>query len=333
MTIYGRTMLESLSLLALRPNSSIQTPTMNPTSQIPDDALTRLLDRVRIDAKLFKHRDYCGQWAIDTSGTGLVPFHLIERGTGWLHVAGEPPQLLQAGDFVLFPRDVPQVISGESVPPETRAFDLASTGDNDHNFASILCGFYAFRSDAVAALLNDLPAIVLVKDARRNAATASIGCVIDAALVELDHDYPGRSAALRDLARLLFLNVLRDRIARGLSGQFLAALGDPQIGKALSLMHADFGRDLSLEALSRHAGMSRSAFADKFRTLVGTTPAKYLTAWRMQEAASLLQESRLSVEQIAEACGYGSHVAFRKAFKATQGMTPNQVRKSAGKSG
>lgn len=128
--------------------------------------------------------------------TGLVPFHLIDKGAGWLHVEGQLPQLLQAGDFVLFPRDLPHMVSSEATPPDPQAVISESNGERDDNFASILCGFYAFRSRAVAPLLDDLPAIVLIVDARRNSATAGIGYVIDAALAELDHDYPGRSAAL-----------------------------------------------------------------------------------------------------------------------------------------
>lgn len=301
--------------------------------QIPDDALTRLLDRVRMDATLFMHHDYCGSWAIDTSGTGLVPFHLIDEGSGWLHVDGQPPQLLQAGDFVLFPRDLPHVVSNERAPPDPTLINAETTDAKEGTFTSILCGFYTFRSRAVTPLLDDLPAIVLVMDARHNPATASIGCVIDAALVELHHDYPGRNSALRDLARLLFLNVLRDRIAQGLSAHFLAALGDPQIGKALTMIHSEFGKNLGLETLARRAGMSRSAFSSKFHALVRTTPAKYITGWRMQEASALLETTDLSVEQIAEICGYGSHIAFRKAFKAAAGVTPGQVRTHGRKTG
>ncbi|MEW8138633.1 MAG: AraC family transcriptional regulator [Candidatus Thiodiazotropha endolucinida] len=295
-------------------------------NQIPDDALTRLLDRMQIEAQLFKHRDYCGSWAIDTSGSGLVPFHLIERGMGWLHIEGQPPQHLQAGDFVLFPRDLPHVVTSEATPPNPDIINLEESGTKDENFASILCGFYVFRSRAVTPLLNDLPQLVLIKDAHDNTSTAAIGFVIDAALVELDHDYPGRNTALRDLARLLFLNVLRDRIARGLSEHFLAALGDPQIGRALTAIHTDFSRSLSLDVLARLAGMSRSSFSDKFHTLIGVTPAKYVTNWRMQEAVVLLETTDLSVEQIADACGYNSHIAFRKAFKSITGTTPRQAR-------
>jgi len=299
-------------------------------SFIDDDALTRLLDRVRMDARLFKHRDYCGHWAIDTSGTGLVPFHLIEKGSGWLHAPGQAPQLLQAGDFVLFPRDLPHLVASEAGPTAAAAVQgKPLAGAMTDNFASILCGFYAFRSRAVVPLLDDLPAIVVIADARRNPATAGIGYLIDAALTELDHDLPGRSAALRDLARLLFVHVLRDRMARGLSQHFLAALGDPRIGKALTLIHSELGRELGLATLAGRAGMSRSAFSSRFHALVGTTPAKYVTAWRMQEAATLLETTSSSVEQIAGICGYGSPIAFRKAFKATTGSTPGQVRRRA----
>ena len=305
---------------------------MSLDSQIAEDALTRLLDCIHIDAELYKHRDYCGHWAIDTSGSGRMPFHLIDKGSGWLHVGSHPPQLLNPGDFVLFPRDIPHQISSGAAPLPPRQVNREPSGDKQGSFTSILCGFYAFRSKAVRPLLDDLPGIVLITDARRHPATTGIGCIIDAALLELQHDLPGRSSALRELARLLFLHVLRDRIANGKSEYFLAALGDKHIGKALNLIHAEFSRELSLDTIARECGMSRSAFCSKFTALVGDSPSKYLTGWRMQQAATLLERGDMSIEQIAESCGYRSHIAFRRAFKATLGVTPMQVRKGALKS-
>ncbi|MCU7863643.1 MAG: AraC family transcriptional regulator, partial [Candidatus Thiodiazotropha sp. (ex Lucinoma borealis)] len=91
-------------------------------------------------------------------------------------------------------------------------------------------------------------------------------------------------------------------------------------------IHTDFSRSLSLDVLALLAGMSRSSFSDKFHTLVGVTPARYVTSWRMQEAVVLLETTDLSVEQIADACGYNSPIAFRKAFKSTTGTTPRLAR-------
>jgi len=46
--------------------------------------LTHSLARVRFDAQIFKHSSYCGSWAIDTAGSGKVPFHLIDRGSAFV---------------------------------------------------------------------------------------------------------------------------------------------------------------------------------------------------------------------------------------------------------
>jgi len=72
--------------------------------------------------------------------------------------------------------------------------------------------------------------------------------------------------------------------------------------------------------------MSRSNFSQYFRKLLGLTPMKYLTMWRMNEARILLRTSALSMAQIAERSGYESEVAFRKAFKKLLGETPGAIR-------
>ncbi len=129
-----------------------------------------------------------------------------------------------------------------------------------------------------------------------------------------------------DLSRLLLLHLLRERFADGSSTGYLAALSDPKISKALLLIHSRYGEGWTLDNLAREIGMSRTAFAGRFHGLVGLPPAKYLTAWRIQEATTLLEDTTLSVDQIAEQVGYHSDVAFRKAYKNATGLTPKQVR-------
>ena len=258
--------------------------------------LTHFLARARFEAEIFQHSRYCGSSAIDTAGSGKVPFHLIDKGSAWVHVVGNEPVLLQAGDLVLFPRERSScrferphaAAQGPHQRPGPGAVRYGET------FTSILCGFYVFDSAAAQALLDDLPDVVLLLGARTNPAAAGVGHIIDAALVEVEHDYPGRTAALCDLARLLLLH-LRRRFADGSSSGYLAALGDPKISKALLLIHCRYGEDWTLESLAREIGMSRTSFAGRFHDLVGLPPAKYLTAWRMQEATTLLENTTLSV--------------------------------------
>lgn len=65
-------------------------------------------------------------------------------------------------------------------------------------------------------------------DARNNPATVGVGHIIDATLVELESDHPGRSAALCDLARLLLVHLLRGLFVKASTVGYLTALGDPQ---------------------------------------------------------------------------------------------------------
>ena len=68
--------------------------------------------------------------------------------------------------------------------------------------------------------------------------------------------------------------------------------------------------------------MSRSAFVDRFTTLTGMPPIRYLTIWRLQTARRSLRETRKTIAQIAEEVGYGSGEAFSRAFRREFGLSP-----------
>ena len=55
--------------------------------------------------------------------------------------------------------------------------------------------------------------------------------------------------------------------------------------------------------------------AERFKNVVGDTPLEYLTRWRMQRAAGLLESGDAPVKEVVAASGYASEAAFRTAFK------------------
>jgi AraC-like DNA-binding protein len=87
------------------------------------------------------------------------------------------------------------------------------------------------------------------------------------------------------------------------------------------------GHSWTVERLADAVALSRSAFASHFSTLVGTSPADYLTRWRMTKAAELLRDQALTTSQIAARSGYGSEASFNRAFKRLQGLTPGAYRR------
>jgi AraC-like DNA-binding protein len=84
----------------------------------------------------------------------------------------------------------------------------------------------------------------------------------------------------------------------------------------------------TVESLAAACGMSRSAFAAKFKDLVGETPLEYLTHWRMHKAAALLRKGDRKLFEVAKSVGYDSDAAFSKAFKRTFGLPPREYERS-----
>ena len=89
----------------------------------------------------------------------------------------------------------------------------------------------------------------------------------------------------------------------------------------------------SAEALAREVALSRSAFVDRFTTLVGMPPIRYLTVWRLQTAKLNLRETRTTIAQLAHSVGYESEEAFSRAFKREFGRTAARTLESSAVNG
>jgi AraC-like DNA-binding protein len=141
----------------------------------------------------------------------------------------------------------------------------------------------------------------------------------------------GSEAAIHALIEAAFAQVLR-RIVEGEGARPLslaAALRAPGIRQALERLHASPEHDWSLEGLAEVAGLSRSAFAAKFKTLVGESPLGYLRQLRVQRAMGLLVRPGASIVAVANAVGYGDPFVFSKAFKKVVGVSPRAFRAEA----
>jgi AraC-like DNA-binding protein len=79
---------------------------------------------------------------------------------------------------------------------------------------------------------------------------------------------------------------------------WLYALTDVRLGRAIGCIHKEPSRKWSVLELARRAGMSRTAFAVRFKQAVGQSPIEYLTEWRMVLARERLMSGTESVAQI-----------------------------------
>ncbi|WP_437826459.1 AraC family transcriptional regulator [Sorangium sp. So ce1153] len=108
---------------------------------------------------------------------------------------------------------------------------------------------------------------------------------------------------------------------------WLAAIRDPQIGRALAAIHRRPGEPWSVESLADVARMSRSIFSERFAAVVGVPPARCLARWRMHVASGWLRDDRVTVAEAAVRLGYDSEAAFSRAFKRFSGVPPSALRR------
>ena len=291
------------------------------------DALSEILRRLRLTAEIYARPDYCGSWAVDTSGHRKMAFHLIERGNAWLHTSDAEPVPMISGELVLFPRDAPHVLAGSAERPAPASINQPPPDELEGPVTSLLCGFFEFQSKAAWPLLDGLPDVVSL-NLRDSSASPGTSSLLQLVVAELTRNRPGVDAVINELAYVLFVHVLRSQMDAGLSGGLLRALAERKIGRTLNQLHADLAAPWTVDKLADAANMSRSAFAKQFHALVGMSPMRYVSEWRMAAARDLLETTETSMADIAERVGYRSEVAFRKAFRNVVGETPGAVRRA-----
>lgn len=144
--------------------------------------------------------------------------------------------------------------------------------------------------------------------------------VCDLLLGEAFSERGGRQEALDRLFDYLLILIVRHVVESGrVATGVLAGLADPRLAKALTAMHEAPKRSWTLDDLARIAGMSRTRFAEHFRTRIGQTPIDYLTVWRMTLACQLLAKGK-PVKSVALQVGYQSAAAFSRVFSRITGQ-------------
>jgi len=148
--------------------------------------------------------------------------------------------------------------------------------------------------------------------------------------VEAGERRPGGEAVITRLGDILVVQAIRSWIETDPAARtgWLGALQDPQIGRAITLIHREPARAWTLASLADAVAMSRSAFAARFTELVGEPAMAYVTRWRMHLALDALKQQGSTVGELADRLGYRSEAAFARAFKRVIGTPPGAIRRA-----
>ncbi|WP_232224494.1 helix-turn-helix domain-containing protein [Microbacterium sp. 1.5R] len=138
----------------------------------------------------------------------------------------------------------------------------------------------------------------------------------------------GDPVICRMMAQTVLLSVIRAWAANGCApAGWPSVSNDPFLDRVVEAIHEQPGRDWTVERLANVGAMSRSVFAERFRSAIGRSPADYVTEVRVDAAKRMLSEGR-SISEISRELGYASDEGFSRAFRRRTGMTPSAWRAS-----
>lgn len=102
------------------------------------------------------------------------------------------------------------------------------------------------------------------------------------------------------------------------------------VKRAIGMMHDNLGEQLTVDDLARAAMFSKFHFTRIFQRATGVSPARFLSALRLQRAKHLLKSTSLNVADISLRVGYNSVGTFSSRFTRSVGMPPTTYRRLAG---
>lgn len=304
------------------------------------DPLADVLRDLRLERSFYSRSDLRAPWGLSFTVQDGPSFHVVVSGRCWLRLGAERI-LMETDDIVLLPRGEDHELGDARDGPATPLSALPSTriGENacllrfggSGAESLLICSGVRFGGPIAHPLIELLPRVLLLHLNEQEQAKGCLGTTLSMLGTEALSLRAGSAAVMIRLADVLVLQTIRAWLEQDATRQqgWLAALRDPEVGRALALIHRRAEEPWTVATLAKEVHLSRSVFSERFTRLVGTSPMLYLTRWRMYLASSWIREERMPVGEAAYRLGYSSEAAFSRAFKRHLTVPPGILRRGA----
>lgn len=227
---------------------------------------------------------------------------------------GEHTEQFRPGEIILIPPNIPHVWR----------FDPADT-DEDGNIANISVYFDTPTLESLRVILPELTDVI-------------------ARIEELDHAVSYKGEKLEAIRKLLLDmrgKTPEDRMplmmkllieVSDISGSIYAGRENTltrterRLESVRVYCACNYNRRITLDEISRHAGMNKSAFCTFMRNNAGASFSEYLNGIRLERAQVMLRNTDRSISEIAMECGFQSVTYFNRLYRRKYRRTPKETR-------
>lgn len=301
------------------------------------DVLDRLLITLAVRLHAFSICHIQRGWRLVFDPLEAVTVHHVLDGTGSVRAGDSAWIPFGPGSMVVIPARLPHAI-GEAVDVvgEARGEDHCAirheglvtftSGDGSPDVL-LVCGMIPANYEGALGLFASLR-VPLVQDLSADAVPRQAFALMRAEVVSPTVGTQALTEALMKQCLILLLRrcLTQDAAASAVT----SALQDRRLALAVTAVIERPAAAHTVESLARSAGMSRTAFAERFAQAFGQTPIDFVQKVRLRLAAQLLTTTELPVKVVAGSIGYRSRSYFSRAFRATYGLDPKRYREVAG---
>jgi AraC-like DNA-binding protein len=325
-----------------------RTMTETPPKTATPLPLEQALNGLQLDGAIFFRSEFTEAWSfsspaaagdfahsVEPDADRLIMFHIVAKGSCWVAGPDGERHWANEGDVIVLPYGDEYEMGGSATavsvpifsllaPPPWTTLPVLRHGDGGER-TDVVCGYLHSDDPLFDPRIRAFPQVFIVR--LDEPAAQWVRASIEYALAS-SSGAAASDAASKRLPELLLREMLRLHLASAPSAEhgWITALHDPALAPALACLHARPEHPWTVSELAHEAAVSRSLLDQRFRDVLGLSPIRYLTEWRMHLATDLLVSTDLSVAQIAKRTGYDSQEAFSRAFKRRMGSAPTAWR-------
>lgn len=303
--------------------------------------LNRLLATLEVKVVFLSECLVSPGWRLELPAHAAPGIHYNLMGEGWLKFEGAPPITVRPHTLVVLPPgrnfalevDVPSSpgrplhVQDYRRPGEDRPaagpVQLRRRVAGAEPELIVICGYFEAVFGASIELFSGLTSPIVEQFDTRD----QIDEALRHALNELVSQEIGDGAMATALVKQVIVRLLRRSLSSNAAWvEHFSILSDPRISRAFAAMVERPGAPHTVQSLAKTAGLSRSAFMDRFRRIFCKTPMAALRDLRMRQAARAIVAGQASLDQIAYDAGYQDRTGFLRAFRKVYGRDPAELR-------
>lgn len=297
-----------------------------------DEFVEKLLSALNVTVGNFAICEIAAGSRLKLPPSQLITLHYVLRGSGSFR-SGDGNELPFAEhSLIVVPSGHSQNL-GSRPSKRTETFNpqrcsTLSNGFHRYKVGSgsglvFVCGSVTASCAGGVGLFDTLARPLVV----HTAAADPLRRLYDMFLAELASPHFGMRAATEALMKLCIVALVRHEWQlMPETSSFFLGLQDRRLAKAVAEMIEEPQEQHSVDTLADIAGMSRSSFAEQFRTVFASSPMEFLQKVRLKRAEMLLTTTDMTIKQITNVVGLRSRSHFSKAFRAQYRLDPSSFR-------